>query len=1048
VSENDATNAQPRPRSRRGPRLLRITLRCCRIFLLLILFVAVTALFFLNKIGLPDFVKERMMQELRAHGWEGEFSRVRLRWDRGIVADDVHLRRATNLHGPHLFVQEAECGLNFGALKDFRLEVRSFKMTNARIIWLLARGREAQPPFTLNNAAAELSFERNDTWDLRFLDGELLGTRVHLTGRIANGSLIRDWRAGQKRRPGPRRDPLALWEDIVRVATRLRFEAQPELDGAFRGDAADFRSFEGNLRFRVPGLNSPWGSATNVLLTTRLLPPGSNSIVQADVALTATEVITPTVRGRDVRLNLEFEPQFTNAWPTNVNLAVELKDVRSRWATGNYALITTRLAPCPTNFSFAQSDVRAMVKQFQCPELSAETANLRFTMTHPYTNWQPGLISGSGELEKPATQYGRAAETAVEFSAQIPEAAEWSLLNTNLNWPDRARTLPLQASLRLRNLAVTNAQAEGLAAQVQWNWPLLNVNANGALYGGEFKAETRANVASGDLTFTGESTFDVHRIEPFLSANAQKFLRSYGWEKPPHLRAAGHLKLPPWTNTLPHFDDKMLEGLSLAGFFDVGRGAYKEITFNSAQSPFTFTNNVWRIDNLVLKRPEGSLVGVYTSKPATKEFHWKLQSTIDPQALKPLFKKEAERRVFEFFEFTDPPGVEGEVWGDWRRPERTAVSARMVARELKFRGETVEECAATVSYTNSFIGIVNPTVRRAGGEKGTAPGVGIDVKQQRIWITNAFGNVDPHVVARCIGRKTGRILEEYVFDLPPTTRVNGSVDLRKGSDEDDLHFEISGGAFHWKDFRFQQISGNIDWVGRTMTLTNMQGIFHGGRAMGNAYFVFPRKQGADFSFKLSVAEVDFHSLMLDLSRKTNQLEGMLNGELIVVSANTDQPKSWMGYGHVHLRDGLIWEIPVFGIFSPILNAIMPGLGNSRAKQGFGEFLITNSVISTKDLDIQATAMRMHFRGTVDFDKRIVSKVEAELLRDLPGVGLILSKILWPVTKVFEYELTGTLAQPKAEPLYIIPKVLLLPLQPFKVLKDIVIQDSEGAKPPE
>jgi hypothetical protein len=156
-----------------------------------------------------------------------------------------------------------------------------------------------------------------------------------------------------------------------------------------------------------------------------------------------------------------------------------------------------------------------------------------------------------------------------------------------------------------------------------------------------------------------------------------------------------------------------------------------------------------------------------------------------------------------------------------------------------------------------------------------------------------------------------------------------------------------------------------------------------------------------------------------------------------VAGNTEQANSWMGYGKVHLRDGLIWDFPVFGLFSPILNTIAPGLGNSRAKQGSGGFLITNSVISTTDLDIQATAMRMHFAGTLDFEKRINSRVEAELLRDLPGVGLLVSKILWPVTKIFEYEVSGTLGDPRAQPLYMIPKILLFPLQPLKILKEIV-----------
>jgi hypothetical protein len=82
-------------------------------------------------------------------------------------------------------------------------------------------------------------------------------------------------------------------------------------------------------------------------------------------------------------------------------------------------------------------------------------------------------------------------------------------------------------------------------------------------------------------------------------------------------------------------------------------------------------------------------------------------------------------------------------------------------------------------------------------------------------------------------------------------------------------------------------------------------------------------------------------------------------------------------------------------------------------------------------------MRMRFGGTVDFDRRIDGRMEAELLRNVPGIGLVISKILWPVTKIFEYKITGTLEQPKTEPVYLIPKVILFPLQPIKTIKDLL-----------
>src|SRR5439155_491888 len=138
-----------------------------------------------------------------------------------------------------------------------------------------------------------------------------------------------------------------------------------------------------------------------------------------------------------------------------------------------------------------------------------------------------------------------------------------------------------------------------------------------------------------------------------------------------------------------------------------------------------------------------------------------------------------------------------------------------------------------------------------------------------------------------------------------------------------------------------------------IAVTNVQAEFYGGHIAGHAYFDPTPTNGTDFSFSLKVNEADLHRLMGDLTAKTNKLEGILTGEVVINSANTQKPKSWQGHGRVELRDGLIWELPIFGIFSPLLNAVSSGLGNSRARQGDGTFTIRNSVIYTKDLQIHA-----------------------------------------------------------------------------------------------
>src|SRR5258708_29592605 len=177
-------------------------------------------------------------------------------------------------------------------------------------------------------------------------------------------------------------------------------------------------------------------------------------------------------------------------------------------------------------------------------------------------------------------------------------------------------------------------------------------------------------------------------------------------------------------------------------------------------------------------------------------------------------------------------------------------------------------------------------------------------------------------------------------------------------------------------------------------------------------------------------------MMADLSTQTNNLEGTLSGSVIVNRLTVGDWDTCQGHGNVNLSDGLIWDFPVFGMFSPILNGIAPGLGNSRASAGVGSFVITNGLVRTGDLEIRSSATRLNYRGNVDLRGKLDAQVEAHLLRDVWGVGPIVSTVLWPVTKMFEYKVSGTLAQPRAEPLYFIPKVVLMPFHPFRTLRDL------------
>ncbi|HEY3148681.1 MAG TPA: hypothetical protein VGJ75_20135, partial [Dongiaceae bacterium] len=121
-----------KPTPSRRARILRRLFRWGRITVLLLVLATLMAGLFLNKVGLPEFLKRRLVAQMRARGWEVEFSRMRLRWYRGIVAEDLQLRRTNSMVGPHLFIDVAEFRLNREALRDFDLHADAVTVHGAR----------------------------------------------------------------------------------------------------------------------------------------------------------------------------------------------------------------------------------------------------------------------------------------------------------------------------------------------------------------------------------------------------------------------------------------------------------------------------------------------------------------------------------------------------------------------------------------------------------------------------------------------------------------------------------------------------------------------------------------------------------------------------------------------------------------------------------------------------------------------------------------------------------------------------------------------------
>src|ERR1039458_7502198 len=119
-------------------RLCRIYFRHFRIGVWLIILALLSALLYVNQIGLPAFAKKPLLEKLYAQGIDLQFTRLRLRFDRGIVADNVFFGGTNDAAGPTLAVNEIQVRLDYLALLKRQIQVRSLMLRQGRFSWPVA----------------------------------------------------------------------------------------------------------------------------------------------------------------------------------------------------------------------------------------------------------------------------------------------------------------------------------------------------------------------------------------------------------------------------------------------------------------------------------------------------------------------------------------------------------------------------------------------------------------------------------------------------------------------------------------------------------------------------------------------------------------------------------------------------------------------------------------------------------------------------------------------------------------------------------------------
>jgi hypothetical protein len=993
---------------RKPVRYFLTAFKWCRITVLFLVLLVVAALTYLQMIGLPDYLKNPLLRALRQRGFEAQFASARFAWGPSIIIENATFSPTNQATGPRLSTGWTQLDLDAAALCHGRLQVDAFEVSKAGL--RLPVSLANQQPLSLTDVNLHVTLLSNNL--ARLTDGSAWsrGIRIQMNGEIRDFLSMRDWKLFQ---PAPPPAPAAGHAQPAESSARLRtweilqtirFTGTPVLKIHFYTDGRDRNTLRAELEFTAAGTQSPWGQCGPLYLRgacARLLNSGQSPFFQARFLV--HDLTTPWGAGRDLSASIDFSRDAGTNFSASLNL--DGKEFTRAWNSSSGSN-WVRVANLQWNGAFT----------LPSPSFRPDAATGTLNVTQTESGW------GSIEAASLVLQ----ARRAKALSPADPAWGQWNEIKPfALDWQANATNI-LTPKLKLDRVAVEGG----------WHSPKLTVNKlEAVMYRGRLNSGGVLDVASREVQAHATVDFDPHQISPLLTGPAQHWMSLYDWETPPKLAAGLRLVLPPWTNRNDVWPEDSRQSIQLAGDFSVGRGAFRGLAVSSAQSHFSYTNRVWNLSGLRVAVASGSLDLDYVWSELTDAYHFKFDSKIDPAIALPLLTAPQQRSLREI-SFSDKPEIQGDVWGDWRDAGTTGFAATLATGHFLVRGETVDQLNAKVDFTNRFLRLSQLSLLHDTG-RVDVPLAGIDFASNSvvISITNGTSTLDPEPVRRALGKYAPPFMQEIHFASPPLVKASGS--FIPGDDSGTaMSFFVQGDRFHWNNLTADSIQGAVDYHVRTVIVTNVQaGLYQTGKVHGWLSIEWER-DGTRFSSDFNLNDLNLSALAQDLTSKSNRLEGMLDGKLVLGAPFDASDTNLFGHGWLHLHNGLLWDIKLFGAFSPLLNAIAPGSGDSRAREASASFVITNGVLSTDDLDIRSSGFRLLYRGTIDSKKRLNARVEANLLRDTPLFGHLLSWMLTPVDKIFEYRVTGTLNKPVTKPLFI-PKPFLALLRPFHSLRELL-----------
>jgi hypothetical protein len=286
---------------------------------------------------------------------------------------------------------------------------------------------------------------------------------------------------------------------------------------------------------------------------------------------------------------------------------------------------------------------------------------------------------------------------------------------------------------------------------------------------------------------------------------------------------------------------------------------------------------------------------------------------------------------------------------------------------------------------------------------------------------NGTSSMDPRALTRLIGIFTNTWADAVVAEGSYRIDSTGVADLR-GDSRQFIRTSVRGGRFGVGRFVADEAAFTVLTQGATSRVEQVTGMLYGGTVEGSGLVVAPR-DGADAALRYhatgSVRGADFEQLVATARPELGlrELSGRMSLNLDIEGPlGTNWWSEVRGSGDVEVREGRVFMLPVFGGLSGYLARIIPGVDFMLTQRDFSSaFVLEQRRIRSDRISVEGSVLSLQGKGSCGFDRTLDVAVQVKLLKDDPLIAKVVRLITWPLSKLFEFRLTGTLDAPRWYP---------------------------------